>query len=341
MPENMRYDNNGQPMGYGEPVDPSMYAQDPAWVQYQQQAYQGGMPSPQEIYSQQQYMDPNQAQGYMDPNQMYMDPNQSMYGAQPMQQDAYGQYAPQGGYMDPDMAMGGMPGGYPEMDPTMAAQQPYMEPDAQYMQGMPGYGQQPMPDPMQQGYPQAQPYGQMPQQVPGAQPMPGAPQAMPSGQAMPQQSMQPEPEPVMDKKAAKRAAKEQSRAAKKAQAASQPHMGPEPASGKAVACMVLGILTVIFALIPPVGIILGIVVRKMSGSYMAQGGRSPKAETGRIFATVGLIFSLILLVILIIMGIIIYAGLYGESLARTWSVFYNNSPFGNIVRIPIPNPLGS
>lgn len=334
MPDNMRYDNNGQPMGYGEPVDPSMYGQpDPAWGQYQQGGYPGGMPSPQEIYAQQQYMDPNQVQQpYMDPNQMYMD-QQGMYG-QPMQQDPYGQY-PQGGYMDPDMAMGGMPGAYPEMDPTMGAQQPYMDPEQQYMQQMAGYGQQQMPDQMQQAYPgMQQPYGQMPgatpQQMPGA-----ASQAMPAQQAQPAPA--PQPEPVMDKQAAKQAAKAAKQAAK--QQAPMP-MGPEPSAGKATLCMILGILSVVFALIPPVGLVLGIVVRKMSKSYMAQGGRSPKAETGQIFATVGLIFSLILFVVLLFMIVFIYAGLFGEGQARTWSVFYNNSPFGAIWRIPIPNPLG-
>lgn len=335
MPDNMRYDNNGQPMGYGEPVDPSMYGQaDPSWAQYQQQgAYAGAMPSPQEIYAQQQYMDPNQAQPYMDPNQMYMDQSQGMYGAQPMQQDPYGQYAQQPAYMEPDPAMGGMPAGYPEMDPSMGAPQPYMDQDAQYMQQAAGYGQQ-VPDPMQmqQGY-QAMPqaYGQPPQAMP--QQMPGA-QQMPASQPVPQSPAQPELDPSMDKRAAKKAAKEQARAA------APVNLGPEPSAGKATLCMILGILSVIFALIPPVGIALGIVVRKMSGSYLQQGGHSPKAETGRIFATVGLIFAIVLLVVLIFIGVFIYAGLYGESQARSWSVFYNNSPFGNIWRIPIPNPLG-
>lgn len=141
----------------------------------------------------------------------------------------------------------------------------------------------------------------------------------------------------MDKKAAKRAAKEQKRAAK--QQAAPANLGPEPSSGKAMLCMILGILSVVFSLIPPIGIALGLVVRKLSGDYMAQGGRSPKADTGRIFATVGLVFSCIMLLVLIFLGIFIYAGMYGEGQARTWAVFYNNSPFGNLLRIPIPNPL--
>ncbi len=338
MPENMRYDNNGQPMGYGDPMDPSMYGQPDPYGQYPQQGgYPGAMPSPQEIYAQQQYLDPNQAQPYMDPSQMYADPAQGMYGAQPVQPDPYGQYPQQTAYPEQDMSMGAMPAAYPDTDPSLGAQQPYVEQDPQYGQPMPGYGQP------QQAYPgMQQPYGQMPQgqQMFGAQPMP---QSMPQGQPLPQQAMpqqvQPEPEPIMDKKAAKKAAKEQKRAAKQ-QVAVPVNAGPEPPASKALLCLILGILSVVFALLPPIGIVLGIVVRKMSESYMRQGGTSSKAETGRIFGTVGLIFSLIMLVVLIFMGVFIYAGLYGEGQARRWGVFWNNSPFGNIIRIPIPNPLG-
>lgn len=321
MPDNMRYDNNGQPMGYGDPMDPSMYGQPDPYGQYPQQGgYPGAMPSPQEIYAQ---------QSYADPNQVYMDPAQGMYGGQPMQPDPYGQYPQQGGYMEPD--------------PSMGIQQSYLDPDQQYMQQAPGYGQQPQ---MQQPYPGAQqPYGQP---APGAQsmmqPQPQQAQQMPAAQQMsPQMAAQPmgqapfEPEPMMDKKAAKRAAKDQKRSAK--QQARPISTGPEPPAGKAMLAMILGILSVIFALIPPIGIALGFVVRKISGDYMAQGGSSPKAETGRIFGTVGLIFSLIMLAVLIFLGIFIYAGLYGESQARSWSVFFNNSPFGAIWRIPIPSPL--
>lgn len=295
MPENMRYDNNGQPMGYGDSMDPSMYGQqDPAWPQYQQpNAYQGGMPSPQEIYAQQQFADPNQ---------MYMD-QQGMYGAQPMQADPYGQYPAQGGYL--------------EQDP-MAMQQPYMDQDPQFGQ-VPGYGQMPQ----QQAYPgmqqPQQPFGQ---QVPNAQ----QPQMQPQ-QAMPQQ-MPP-------------AADQQAQRAPQPQPQAQPkNLGPEPPASKAMLCMILGILSVVFALIPPVGIVLAIVVRKMSSAYIEQGGTSPKAETGRIFATVGFIFGVIMLVVLLLMALFIYAGLYGEGQARSWAVFFNNSPFGSIWRIPIPNPLG-
>ncbi len=337
MPDNMRYDNNGQPMGYGDPMDPSMYPQaDQAWGQYPQGGYATPMPSPQDIYSQQQYMDPSQAymdpnQAYADPTQAYADPNQAymdqqqMYG-QPMQQDPYSQYPQQAAYPEPDPAMGGQ---MPYVDPNQA----YMDPQMQ------GYGQAP------QAYPGAQPmqqgYGQVPQQ-PAQQQMPQgqfpqqAPAAPEPAQQLPQQDMS------MDKKAAKRAAKEQKRAAKAAPAQSAPaNMGPAPSDGKATLCLILGILSVVFALFPPVGIVLGIVGRKMATSYMKAGGRAPKADTGRIFATVGFIFSIIMLVVLIIMGIIIWAGLYGESVARNWAVFFNNSPFGNIVRIPIPNPFGN
>lgn len=344
MPDTMRYDSNGQPLGYGEPVDPSLYGQPDPYGQYPQQGY-APMPSPQEIYAQQQYLDPNQPQPYLDPNQMYVDPNQGMYGAQPVQPDPYGQYPQQGGYLDADVAAAPMPV-YPETDPALAAQQPYLGEAAYLGQQMPGYGQQP-----QEAYPgMQQPYGQMPdaqhapQQAPMGMPV-AAPQQMPVQQMPPQQmpqsaypqQAQPEPEPIMDKKAAKRAAKEQKRAAK--QQAAPANLGPEPSSGKAMLCMILGILSVVFSLIPPIGIALGLVVRKLSGDYMAQGGRSPKADTGRIFATVGLVFSCIMLLVLIFLGIFIYAGMYGEGQARTWAVFYNNSPFGNLLRIPIPNPL--
>lgn len=323
MPDNMRYDNNGQPMGYGDPMDPSLYGQPDPYGQYPQQgAYPAAMPSPQEIYAQQQYVDPNQ---------MYMDQGQGMYGAQPVQADPYGQYSQQAAYPEQDMGMAGMPGAYPEMDPALAAQQAYPEQDPQYAQAMPGYGQP------QQAYPgMQQQYGQVPQ----AQPMPSAQplqQSMPQGQSLAQAGMpqQPQPEPVMDGKAAKKAAKEQKRAAQ--QAAAPANMG-EFSGGKGTLCLILGILSVVFALFPPIGIVLGVVVRKMTDA--APGSLPPKAETGRIFATVGLIFSLIMLAVLILMGVFIYAGLYGEGQARTWGVFWNNSPFGNIVRIPIPNPLG-
>lgn len=359
MPDNIRYDSNGQPIGYGDPMDPSMYPQqDPAWGQYQQ-GYTA-MPSPQEIYAQ-QYMDPNQVQPYADPNQPYADPNQmyadpnQMY-AQPMQADPYNPYG-QSGYVDPDTGMPVTPS-YGAMDPGMSGQMPYAEPDPAYMQqGTTGYNQMPQAaDPMQmqqypgmqQGYgqmpqqPQQPQQGQMPQQMlQNQQPMNNMPGQMGASNAsQPANASQPTDIP-MDKKAAKRAAKEQKRAAKQAASASTPvaNMGPAPSSGKATLCLILGVLAVVFALIPPIGIALGLVVRHQSKSYMNAGGRSPRAETGRIFATVGLVFALILLVILIVMGIIMWAGMYGESLARTWAVFYNNSPFGSIIRIPIPSPI--
>ncbi len=349
MPDNIRYDSNGQPIGYGDPMDPSMYPQqDPAWGQYQQ-GYTA-MPSPQEIYAQ-QYLDPNQgAQPYADPNQMYADPQQ-LYG-QSMQADPYNPYA-QNGYVDPDTGMPVAPSSY-GVDPNMSGQMPYAEPDQAYMQqGGAGYGQMPpVQDPMQmqQGYPgMQQGYGQMPQGQ-AAQPVQQNQQpmgGMPSGAGAPAAPQSPsapqQPEAPLDKKAAKKAAKEQKRAAKQAasQASAAPaaNMGPAPSSGKATLCLILGVLTVVFALIPPIGIILGFVVRHLSKSYLDAGGRSPRAETGRIFATVGLVFAFILLVVLIVMGIIIWAGMYGESTARTWAVFYNNSPFGSIIRIPIPSPL--
>lgn len=344
MPDNMRYDANGQPIGYGDPMDPSLYPQaDQAWGQYPQ-GYGAAMPSPQEIYAQ-QYADPTQmGQGYYDPTQMYADPsqayadpNQGMYGQPPMQQDPYYGYAQ---------------AGYPEMDPSLSGQMPYAEPDQQYLQG---YGQMPQAqDPMQmqdaaqmQGYPAGmqQGYGQMsqPQSMQPQQPQQAQPQmpqqAMPAQSApTPQQSPAPVPEQPMDKKAAKAAAKEQKRALKQQQA-SVP-AGPAPSSGKAVLFLILGILSVVFAILPPIGIILGLVTRHLYKSYRQAGGRSTKAETGNIFATVGLIFSIIMLVVLAVICLIIYAGLYGESMARQLAVFWNNSPFGDFMwRIPVPSPV--
>ncbi len=332
MPDNMRYDANGQPLGYGDPVDPSLYPQaDPAWGQYPQ-GYGASMPSPQEIYAQ-QYADPTQmGQGYMDPTQMYADPNQGMYGQPPLQQDPY---------------YGCAQAGYPEADPSLSGQIPYGEADQQYMQGYAptqGYGQMPpVQDPAQmQGYPSAAPqgYGQMPQPVQ----QPQQAQA-PMPQAAPvQASPSPVPEPVsmpeaMDKKAAKAAAKEQKRVQKQREEVPVP-VGPAPSAGKATLFLILGILSVIFAVIPPIGIILGLVVRMMYKSYRRAGGRAPKAETGNIFATVGLIFGLVMLVVIAVLCLIIWAGLYGESMARQLGVFWNNSPFGTILwRIPIPSPL--
>lgn len=296
MPDNMNYNTNSQPLGYGDPMDP--------YGQYQQ-GYAGGMPSPQDLYGQQ----------YMDPNQMYADPNQ-MYG-QPMQQDPYNPYGMQGGYMEPDAGMGGMPGmpgmqgGYMDMDPSVSGQMPYADP----------YAQQAYPGAAGAGY------GHMP----AAQPMPMGAQQMPmGGQQMPAGA--PAAAPMPDAKTAK----EQKRAAKQAMS-----MGPAPSDGKATTCMFLGILSVVLALFPPIGIILAIIARKMGASYLRAGGRSSRAETGRIFATVGLIFGCIMLVTLILMSVIIMSGLHGEALARRWAVFYNNSPFGNIFSFPIPNPLGS
>lgn len=92
-----------------------------------------------------------------------------------------------------------------------------------------------------------------------------------------------------------------------------PYAAPPVKNGKATVSLILGVLSILLALIPPVGIILGIVALLLSKSYIKAGGMAPRAGTGRVCGFAGLILSLILLVAYAVFIAYFVGGLYGSA----------------------------
>lgn len=247
--------------------------------------------------------------GYGDQGAAYGEPLYQT-GAAPYQADPYGQQGQvqgQGGYYGQPDAGGAAPG----TQPMGATQTDF----AAWQYGQDGAGA-PMP---QQAYQPQQAYGQQPQ--PEAQP---APAAAPEAAAQ-QPYAQPAPAAAYDEYS--------------------PYNDPNvvvtpidptyPTGGRAVRCLIFGILSIVFALIPPVGIVFAVVTIRSSKKYLLNGGTDGKAEAGRIFGIAGLVFSVLMLAFVIGFVCFMVGALTANSVARDLILYFNASPLGSLITIPI------
>ena len=315
----------------------------------------GNMASPQDIYANQaaqmggapgQYGAPYpDAAPYADPNFMGAQPYADPY-AQPMQQ---GFPAAQPGF-DPMQPMPGQTGQQmPVPGPGQTGQQAPLSPSQT------GGFENPML--AQQGVAEPQVPAGMPQQPDAAaqaaaaaaaaeaQAQQQAAQHLQQVQAAQQQAKQQAAQQAQQQ-AQQQAAQPQAAPAKKQQKRPQAQMQPMPAvgapvidpskatSGRAKLALILSILSIILALIPPVGLILAIVARKMAKSYKKNGGRAGSGEAAAVFSLVGIIFSILTLGLLVWFIGYVNGALIGSKAYMNPISFFNNSPLGNIYKIP-------
>ncbi len=337
MPDSMNFANS-QPLGYDDPNNPAYpQAGMPEWGNQYGQQMSG-------VYPQDMYQQPDMGQGYIDPmtgqpivanpypNDMYyqngyMDPMQQGYMTPEMEAERAARQAqirsssifgPKEASMD--MGMGQQPDmGMSHQDMAAAIPDPSVMPNAQ----MPGYG-------AQQG--QGMLGGQMGQQM--GQQMSQQPQQV----QQPQQQTQSYPEVPNTGK--KRKGRKGIPAVEQVEVPQEPmYLGEPPSGGAATAALILGLLSILFALIPPIGIVLGLVAKKIAKGYFKKGGVASRAESGRVFGTVGFVFSIVMLCVMVLLVVYIAGALYGESNARAIVIYFNNSPLGNLFYIPLPSVL--
>ncbi len=349
-PENMQsaqdiYANQAAQMGivpqnnaYGAPYgDPN--------AQFGQDAYGNPYADPNAMYGNQPqfgnpnapYVDQNGMYGapqmpYPDPNAPYGDP---ALAGMPYQQNMYGSPAP--GQFGAEPQEGFM------QDPSQMAY-PYGDPNAAMMGAEAG---------MQPGQMPQQGQGHMPQGFPGqGQPGQGQPgQGQPGQEAFGQDA---HTQQALQEQIAKQQAEqalheaEQAQAKRARQQAQQAQQIPQPApiiisepmnpalatNGKATIAFIFGILSIIFALIPPIGIILAVISIKTSKKYVKNGGRSARADIGRIFGYVGMVFSIIMAGVIIWFIGYVFGDMIGTSAYLNPITYFNNSPLGAIIKVP-------
>ncbi len=81
---------------------------------------------------------------------------------------------------------------------------------------------------------------------------------------------------------------------------------PKGPKGKAIAALIFGILSLPLCVIPPIGLVFGIVALLLASSCLKR-GQENKATAGRICGIVGTVFSTILLI-----AVLVVMGLYGD-----------------------------
>lgn len=324
MPDSMNFANDPNAMPQqGMPMqgwDPNQYG-----VQMPDGSYQQGMYAPQDIQAQ-QAMYGNQMGGQM--YQGYPDQMQQMY-------DPQAQYAQQNGMYYPDPSMGQVYES-PEAEAERMAQQAQMR--ATSMFGPKDVGAQPMQDMdyngavMGSGMPMPgaqQPMQQSPQPDYGMQ----AQSPTQTGAMPPVQPQQTGMGSLPEQQAAAHAQRPQ---AAPAPAAAPVIAGEPPAKSKAVMSLVFGVFSIIFAILPPIGIVLGWLSTRFAKKYKQAGGSAAAADSGRIFGRVGLIFSIIMFVVMGFALAYVAGATFGNYGARALAIYYNHSPLGELIgRFPL------
>ncbi len=318
------------------------------------------------------YMDPSMNPGGYVPNmpgygqQGYVDPS-SPYAQQGVQPDMSGQWGQ--GYGMGQQGYGQDMYGVP-MDGygmgNMDSPQDIYEAQAQGGMGAQQYGGYPDPNalygaqPYQQG---GQPYQYSPyyEQAPqGVQPG-GYDPSMQTAQYDISEPYAPQPDPMQAAPAMPQQQDYQAWQQQNAPAPQQPsgvdaqmpqapspydygygYVGGEPidpslaTSSQATKCLVFGLLSIIFGLLPPIGILFGVLTIRMARRYHANGGDENKGEAGRVFGIVGFIFSTLML--LFVVGFIFFmvGALSGTQAATDLITYFNYSPLGSLVQIPLP-----
>lgn len=324
----------GQP-GYPDPMDP--YAQQ-MWDQGQYGMPQPGYPgAPQ----------PGMMDDYMNP------------GAMASPQDIYANQAAQigaPGYGMPYDPMGGM-GAQPYMDPYGQQAMPMGQPAQPYydpMQQVPGPGQTGQQAPVSPGQ-TGQQAPVSPSQTGGFDPAQAAQaqaaQAAQAEQAAAQaaaeaQAQQAAQQQQQAKQQAAQQQQQQQQGAQKKQKRPQSQVQPMPivgapvinpakaTKGRARLALILSIFSIIFALIPPLGLLLAIIARKTAKSYKKNGGRAGAGDAAAVFSLVGLVFSILTCALVVWFIGYVNGALIGSKAYMNPISFFNNSPLGNIYKIP-------
>lgn len=322
----------GQP-GYPDPMDP--YAQQ-MWDQGQYGMPQPGYPGvPQ----------PGMMDDFMNP------------GAMASPQDIYANQAAQMGVpgygMPYDPTMGGM-GAQPYMDPYGQQAMPMGQPVQPYydpMQAMPGpgqTGQQAPISPSQTGGFDPVQSAQAEQAAAQAAAAEAQAQQAAAQQAAQQQAKQQAAQQQQPQQQQQQAAQQQQQEARKKQPkrpqsqvqpmpiVGAPVINPAKATkGRARLALILSILSIIFALIPPLGLLLAIIARKIAKSYKKNGGRAGAGDAAAVFSIVGLIFSILTCGLVVWFVGYVNGAIIGATAYMNPITFFNNSPLGNIYQIPI------
>lgn len=372
MPDNMNpymdsgMNPNGYVPGYGQPgyVDETNpYAA--GWDQGQYGMPQGYPGMPQQGMMPEEYLNPG---NMASPQDIYANQAAQMGGMPGQYGMPYGD--PNMPYADPGYGMG-QPYADPYAQPTYPMGQPQYDPMQQVP--MPGQTGQQAPvspgqtggfeNPMQaaqQAVAEPQVPAAMPQPDPAAQAAAAAAEAQAKQQAAQHlQQVQAAQQQIKQQAAQQQAAQQASQqAAQQSQAKQQPQqpakkqkrpqaqMQPMPTvgipvvnpakatKGRATLALILSILSIILALVPPVGLILAIVARKIAKSYKKNGGRAGSGDAAAVFSLVGIIFSVIMCGLLIWFIGYVNGALIGSKAYMNPISFFNNSPLGSIFKIP-------
>lgn len=322
MPDSMNFNDpnamnqQGMPMQGWDPnqYPPQMqdggYMQDPQGMQAQ--AMYGSQMGGNQGYS--GYQDQMATQGYADPNAQYMQQSGMYY---PEEASMYGAY------------------GYHEEEPDRMARQQQVRAASNF--GLKSHGAQqpqaaeyattgagmPVSSGMGMGQP-AQQSDMAPQMAqPQAQPQHVQPSMVPSVDAQPKHQ-QPASQPVQQ-------AYQQPQMPQ--QAAPMPYMGEPPKDSNAVLALILGILSIVFAILPPIGIVLGFFSCRFSKKFQKAGGDTGVGDSARIFGRVGFIFSIVMFFVFAFVIAYVAGASFGNYGARAIAIYFNNSPLGQIFGI--------
>lgn len=324
MPDSMNFNDPNAMNQQGMPMqgwDPNQYPsqmQDGAYMQdsqaMQAQAMYGNQMGGNQAY--QGYQDPMAAQGYGDPNAQYMQQNGMYY---PDEASMYGAY------------------GYPEEEPERMARQQQVRAASNF--GLKSHGaQQPqnadyaatgagMPAAGAMGMGQATKQNDMAAQM--AQPQQQAaqrvqPSMVPSVEQQPK-PQQPTPQPAQQMYQQPQMPQQMN--------APMPYMGEPPKDSNAVLALILGILSIVFAVLPPIGVVLGFFSCKFSKKFQQAGGDTGVGDSARIFGRVGFIFSIVMFVVFALVIVYVAGASFGNYGARAIAIYFNNSPLGQIFGI--------
>lgn len=312
MPDSMNFANDPNAMPQqGMPMqgwDPTQYGA-PVPDAYNQGMYPQDQ---QAMYGQQQMGAGQMYQGYPDQMQQGYD-QQAQFG----QQQAY--------YPEQQMAQPYMES--PEAEAERMAQQAQLR--AHSMFGPKNAGGMPVQDMeygavMGSGMPMAQPQQDFGMQQPSGMPQPqqqptGSMAPIPEPTPMPAAQPQPQPQPQAHPQVA----------------AAPTNMTPPP-KGKATLSLILGIFSIILAIIPPIGILLGWLSTRFAKQYKNAGGTAAVGDSGRIFGRVGFVFSIVMFIVMGFALAYIAGATFGNYGARALAIYFNHSPIGSLFA---PNPL--
>lgn len=104
-----------------------------------------------------------------------------------------------------------------------------------------------------------------------------------------------------------------------------------PKGGKATASLILGILSILLAFIPPIGLVLAVIAVLLAKSYIKKGGMAPRAGTGRVCGVVGIVLSILLAIAIGVFVAYFVGGLYGETNAGAIMGYLQTTPLANFL----------